>query len=115
MAGLCSLDEWEKQRRQLTSGYSRVCRRRAPLLDGRERLAEHVFEREPFVFRSVKRSAFGNLTHEARIAQDIQGLFEAGIFVDIHQNGTAVLRDDDLLFTLLDSRHKFRQAGFDFR
>ena len=49
----------------------------------------------------------------SRIAQDIQGFFEAGIFIDINQNGsrTAVLRDDDFLLALLYPRHEFRQAG----
>ena len=91
--------------------------RRATLLDGREGFAEHVFKREPFVFRFVKGPALGDLAHESRIAQDIHGLFEAGIFIDIDQNGSrpAVLRDNDFLLAFLYPRHQFRQARFDLR
>ena len=48
------------------------------------------------------------------IAQDIQGFFEAGIFIDIKQNDgcrTSVLRDDDFLLALLYPRHEFRRRA----
>lgn len=82
----------------------------AALLDGCERLAEYVFKQKPFAFRFVRGSALGNLAHEGRIAQDIHSLFEPRVFMDIHQDSrrSAILRNDDFLFTLLNSHHKFR-------
>jgi hypothetical protein len=88
-----------------------------PTFPHNERFAENRFEGLSLPPAGIETFALSDLLHQYRVAQYIQGIFQALLLVVIDQNGGgfAVAGDDDLLFPLPHSGDELGQTCLDFR
>ena len=77
---------------------------------------KYVFKRLTFSTFGIKFPTLLNLTHQFRVAQNVERFFQTFVFrkIDQHGCGFSLPCDHDFFFSLLNTRDKLRKTGLYF-